>query len=319
MSQASRLRVFVRFAFWRRISNALAAHKSKRRVGFGSPWRNREVQAVRSLIARVCQLQPSLALGVPPSVFQIRRVKAMQLHSWKLWATSAAAVLVSLSAADLLAQERPRAQDPASRTADQTIAQCLGIGNQEEIALATLAASKTQNPQVKQFAETLVKDHGRFLSRLEPFGAQKIELARRGGEALDRERPRTAPARPAERRGEVAEREGAPSRQTAAREQGLDFLDVKRQMAQKCLAAAERQWAEHQGAEADQCFVGGQLVLHQQMLDAQQVLKQYASPELQAVIQEGIATTQTHLDHAKNLMKELVAAGGGRTQPRAVE
>jgi predicted outer membrane protein len=254
----------------------------------------------------------------------------MRFQQRRFWIGGVTAVLASLSVVALVAQERPRLRDrtntgnSASATAkgaDHTIADCLGVGNQEEIALATLAASKTQNPQVKEFAEALVRDHGQFLSQLEPFGARKIDLARRNHGQLDGQQPRT-PERPA--RPEVATREAPADRdaggtqRTAARESGLNFMDVKRQMAQKCLESAQKNWTEHKGAQADLCFVGQQTVVHQQMIDAQEVLKQYASPELQKVIDEGIAATQAHLDHAKKLMDQLLASyePGNRDAPR---
>jgi predicted outer membrane protein len=223
-------------------------------------------------------------------------------------------MLACLSVSFVLAQERPPTQDQAERNVerkaagsnDRMIAECLGIGNQEEIALATLAAAKSQNPQVKQFAEKLVKDHAQALAQLERFGAQKIDLAR-VAEARARLQERAQPE------NRAADR---ISRQTAAREDGFNFIDVKRQMAQKCLQNAQREWSEKSGAEADQCFVGSQLVLHQQMIDGQEVLKQYASPELARVIDESIATTQAHLDHAKQLMKQLVPQAAGAREER---
>jgi predicted outer membrane protein len=222
-------------------------------------------------------------------------------------------MLPLLSVAVLSAQEQTRRTEPAQngraaavQPADQTIADCLGISNQEEIALATLAAAKTQNPQVKQFAEQLVRDHGQALAQLERFGARKIELARRSENRPDADRPDDRPEPARSERPAVATRDdAAPSRRTAANEPGLNFNEIKREMAQKCLASAQKEWAELKGNEADECFVGTQLVLHKQMVNAQEVLKRHASPELQAVIEESIAVTKSHADQAEQLMKQL--------------
>jgi predicted outer membrane protein len=172
-----------------------------------------------------------------------------------------------------------------------------------------LAAGKTQNPKVKQFAEMIAKDHGKLAADLEKFGATPVDLAAVHGAQ------HTAPGAPAagreartaerkERREERAERSeaGVTEQRTAAK---LDFVDAKRQMAQRCLENARQCWNEKSGHEADMAFVGSQLVLHQQMIDAQEVLRQYASPELQQVIDQGIEGSRAHLTHAKQLIEEL--------------
>jgi predicted outer membrane protein len=208
----------------------------------------------------------------------------------------------------LVAQERPRRAAPAApqdpqrvtvqrpvspaANADQQIAECLAIGNSEEAALGTLAASKSQNPQVKQFAEMLAKDHNQFIAQLQPFGGQRVEFGRANDVA---ERPAA--------RDEVAER-----RTAADNRGGLDFAKIKREMAEKCLANAQKNWSEKQGNDADLCFVGSQAVLHQQMIDGQEVLRKYASPELQAVIDQGISSSRAHLEQAEKLLKQLTHA-----------
>jgi hypothetical protein len=85
-------------------------------------------------------------------------------------------------------------------------------------------------------------------------------------------------------------------------------------MAEKCVQSAAAQWNQHRGPEGDKCFVGTQVVMHQQMIDAQEVLKQHASPKFQVEIDKGIAGTRTHLKHAEELMKEL--AGNASETPK---
>lgn len=251
----------------------------------------------------------------------------------RLTTLASAAAVAALFCASSSAQERaiePRSaaepRDAAHQVQgnhDHTIANCLAISNQEEIALANMAAEHSTNPKVKQLAETMIKDHQNALSQLKQFGAESVALR--------------APALPAGARAttpsnEIARQEEAlredrlqrdaqrttPQRddtqRTAARENaGLDFLALKREMADKCLQSAQREWSEKQGNDADKCFVGTQIVLHQQMLDGQEVLKRHSSPELRAVIDKSIAATQQHLTHAKDLMKELDRAPAAAT------
>jgi len=56
---------------------------------------------------------------------------------------------------------------------DSDIAECLILENQNEVALAKLAASKTQNDDVKKFADMLEKDHSAMISKLQKFASHQ--------------------------------------------------------------------------------------------------------------------------------------------------
>ncbi len=207
---------------------------------------------------------------------------------------------------------RPVDGAAAPQNTDQFIAQCLEIGNEEEVSLGTLAAGKTQNPQVKQFAEMIAKDHGDFAAKLKKFGAKPVDLAAVHGSHYSNDTERAAAERRTARAGDKerarADREGADGEQTTAHQNAgrpIDFVDVKVQMAQRCLQHARQCWNDKPQAEANMGFLGSQLVLHQQMIDAQEVLREYASPELQSVIDQGIQTSQSHLARAQQLIDEL--------------
>ncbi len=249
-------------------------------------------------------------------------LEELEMHA-RRW-IFALATLVLLPAWRLAAQEAPAADRAAgqvnraaddraadrSSNSDRTIAECLAISNQEEIALAKLAAARSENPKVKQLAETMIKDHQKSLAELKAFGGEDVAL-RAQSDATPQRTARSEPG--AARPGRAPQ---AATQRTAARQvEGLNFLDVKRQIAEKCIQSTEKQWNEHRGAEGDKWFLGQQVVLHQQSIDAQEVLKQYASPEFQTVIDKGISTSQMHLTHAKDLLKELDSARG--TQPAA--
>lgn len=225
-----------------------------------------------------------------------------------------AAAGLLISAASVFAQEappeapnRPRAVRPLqriianrpvdqARTADRDVAEWLGICNQEEVAMAKLAAAKAKNKDVKDFAEMLAKEHGALLTQLQKFGAQTALL---DGPASDNREP-AAPR--------AATQPATTTRTTVAGQGGLDFLEAKRQIAQKCMAAAQQKWNDEKPEECEMGFVGQQLVAHQQMIHTAMVLKQHASPELQAVIDQGIQATETHMKQAKELLHSLAAA-----------
>lgn len=215
---------------------------------------------------------------------------------------------------------------------DMVVAQWLGLYNAEEIALANLAIQHSQNEKVKQFAQTLVKDHTELLNSLQNFGAQVARLDAAPGQEQRgvaganqnpnqnpnlnqnqnqrRENPRDVAANPPGRNAPDT-RTGRPEGQPGAAggpgaQQGMpDFFQINQQIAQRCLAQAQQCWSEKKGSEAEMAFVGQQIVMHEHMLATAETLRQYASPELQNVIDKGIQGTQMHLEHAKNLIRTL--------------
>jgi hypothetical protein len=62
---------------------------------------------------------------------------------------------------------------------------------------------------------------------------------------------------------------------------------------------------EAEGEEFDQAFVGSQVGAHIAMLAKLRGAEAFASPRLQPIIAESIATTEQHLDQAKQLCKSL--------------
>jgi predicted outer membrane protein len=175
------------------------------------------------------------------------------------------------------------------------IAQCLAIDNEEEIAIARLAAAKVNDRGVRDFAERLIQDHSNFLAELKRFGAQPVGLDGADNRATDdRAAADTAP------RQRQPQTEG--NAVAAGAHQGLDMLAVKRQVAQMCLANARRAFSEDAQGEVAMSYIGHQIPAHEKMVVVQKVLRQYASPELQGVLDKGIETAQAHLDQAKQLI-----------------
>jgi predicted outer membrane protein len=188
------------------------------------------------------------------------------------------------------AQQRVTANRPVDgQTADQQIVNWLALCNTEEVELAKLAAENAKDAKVREFAQMLAKEHGQNLAQLEKFGAQRVRLE-------------VASAGEGQRTARVDD--GA--RPTAG-QAGLDFNEIGRQIAAECIANAKKEWSE-KGEDCDMAFVGQQIVAHKQMLSAMKVLRQYASPELQASIDKSTEATREHLDHAKQLIESLARA-----------
>jgi len=189
---------------------------------------------------------------------------------------------------------------------DRQIADWLLQCNQNEIALAKLAAAKTDNKQVRQFAEMLEKDHSQDLSELQRFASPMSNAdaasapagktaAQQGG--VDVVAPFVEVA--VGGNGEA----GTPA--SADNQTGLNFLAVQHQIGQRFLNLTEKEWESKSGHQRDMAFVGRQLVMHQHLIATEEVLRQYASPDLQPLLDKGLKEAHNHWNDAKSLIEEL--------------
>jgi predicted outer membrane protein len=229
------------------------------------------------------------------------------------------------------ARERTETENqPAQEgSLDAQLAACLIIGNHKEIAVSRLADQHSQNAEVKKFAEMMIADHEKFVSELQKFaeqgGFQSQQLAvdstdrapatRR--QPVDNATPsRTTAERSPNARGDEATRRTARSEALDQRGQRTELISIEREVAEQCLQSAQKEMSEKQGAELDQCYIGMQIGAHMGMVDKLEVFSRHASPELQAILQQGQQTAQKHLDHAKQLHKQLEGQASAQ-QPAA--
>ena len=169
-------------------------------------------------------------------------------------------------------------QSPAQ--VDQMIAGMLALCNEEEAAIGKFVTGHSKTDDVQKFASMMTKDHEQMAKQLQKW-APEATLA--GTE--DR-----------------VSNNGAPS---------FDPLQVHQQIASRSIASTEKSLGSKKGTDFDMAYVGSQCVLHQQMIDKASVLRQYASPELQSMIDKGIEAAESHLDHAHQLIEKLASAERG--------
>jgi predicted outer membrane protein len=93
------------------------------------------------------------------------------------------------------------------------------------------------------------------------------------------------------------------------------LIALEQQIVQHCTQAAKEDLQQKQGADFDKCFVGGQIVGHAKTLSALEVLQQQGPEAIQQLAKEAHPAVQKHLEHAKQLMKQL--EGAGATDNRA--
>lgn len=173
-----------------------------------------------------------------------------------------------------------------ANTADSQLAGCLIVDNQGEIALGQLADQKSNNNDVKQFAKQMVKDHTDFMQKLERFAAGQEQNAAQANPAMQNMTSATQPMG----------------------NQPLNLAALKQQIGQKCLEMTQRELEQRDGAQFDLCYIGQQVGAHVAVLAELEVFRNQASPELASLLDKGIETTKTHLEHAKTIAKSLEQA-----------
>lgn len=206
---------------------------------------------------------------------------------------------------------------------EQTIAQCVAIDNQGEIALAKFAKDKLQSEEAKEFADMMVKDHSAFLAKLDRFAPNAstdnsfLNSTDQDERTTTQRDPNAAPRDPnAPQRDPNAPQgrnvaanpnaTGPVQRTTGFRgEGGLDFIQVHREIAQQCLASSKEMLSEKKEDEVDQCFIGMQIAKHAAMKDKLTVLERHASGELAQTLAQGRETADKHMQHAIEIMEKL--------------
>lgn len=177
-------------------------------------------------------------------------------------------------------QQRQQRTGDSDRS-QRAVAMWLLLGNNAEIELANLALEKTENAQVRQFAEKMIKDHTAFADKLQGVAP----AGRRAGEA------RTGGG------GAAAEGRGGSGR--------VSMHTLSEQACKIELEMTKELLSHYKGQDFDMGYLGQQIVAHTKMLAKLKTAKEHSNGELQQLVDEGITTTQKHLEEAKSIAKKL--------------
>lgn len=215
------------------------------------------------------------------------------------------------------------------------LANCLLNHNKAEIELSQFAEQQAQNPEVKKFAQQLVKDHTQMVQKLEQLAgasgtarkatapsldsAARTETERQPGDATrlpgsSGTGPQTPAAGATERNANDLNRNAneATARSAAGGNSALHQLaGIEQKINDRCNQALREELQQKSGAEFDECFLGAQIAGHMHMLAALEVIPQETQGELKQVADEARPAVQKHLEHAKQLMTQLKAGGQG--------
>jgi predicted outer membrane protein len=214
-------------------------------------------------------------------------------------------------------QRNLRAQTGGStQEVEKFLAGCLLAKNKCEIEFAQLAQQQSQNPEIKQFAQKLEQDHQQLVQQLEPLaGGQAGQTSTR---VESQTQTRAIGQNDAQRQpGDTTRLPGSPGATQTSRSETQTAYGSKQMIGPFAqLAAIEKQIGERQkqamldelqqksGAEFDKCYVAAMVGSHMQSLAALEVISQQQG-ELAQVAQQAQPTVQQHLDHAKQLAKQL--------------
>lgn len=214
---------------------------------------------------------------------------------------------------------KPENQDPATsdvaERSDRVLAAWLIVDNNNEVELAKIALERSKNDEVKRFAQMMVDDHTAFAQKLREFAPGIGGLDSMGDKT---QADKTPPAGSTEPQPTTPREDGTrrPARDNDMRPvhtAGLDHIELIRDLGRKCLESAKLELNPKQDAEFDLCFVGMQLMAHQQMADKLEVFQRYASPNMRETLDSGLQTVRTHKDHVKKLMTSVQALAHDRT------
>lgn len=202
---------------------------------------------------------------------------------------------------------------------EQSMATCLAIANQEEIAIAEFASEKSKNKDVKEFAQMLIEDHQEFLKKLQRFtpearsttlqetaSTQPGGVQPAGGAAAQPVQRQPAQQQPAQQ-----QQPNQQIQQTAGQQQGrpaapVDLVRLDREIAQQCLSDSKKKLGEKDGAKFDACFVGHQIAKHEAMKTKLTVMQRHASGEFAQLLADAGKSVDKHLKEAEKIMDDLV-------------
>jgi putative membrane protein len=187
-----------------------------------------------------------------------------------------------------------------SQDVQRFLAGCLLAKNQAEVELGEFAQQQSQSPQVKEFAQMMVQEHGKLVKKMQQVA---------GAQAGDRNRERSLTETNREAVGQNAAELDATDRAANSNSAVDQLLAMEQQIVERCTQAAREELQQKQGVEFDKCYIGSQIGSHMHMLAALEVIQQQGPEPLQQLAQQAQPEVQKHLDQAKQIMKQLEGAG----------
>lgn len=208
-------------------------------------------------------------------------------------------------------------------TVKEAILKKLHKANEAEIELAKMAQQRSSSSEVKQLAQTIIRDHQALNSELEVCLDGKDEH-HGGTSTADRSNPKTADhatrnsrlatdRSPAKTVASNRDRQAAHgSNATATVPQEL--CELGERACDNALEMTKKMLDNYRGQDFDMAFLGQQLVAHTMMLAELQAIQSSGPKELRAIAGKAIDKVTKHRGEAQKLAKRLeddrATAGG---------
>ncbi len=219
---------------------------------------------------------------------------------------------------------------------DHFLAVCLLSQNKGEVELSKIAQQGSENPAVKQFAEKMIQDHQKMIDQLHPLVAMQGAANRGvpsilGGNSEAQGRSESTVGRSSDTvavPGSAGASQTIPPTGTSAAVPPAtataeaatppagahgaihELMRIDRQINERCLQMAREELQQKTGAEFDKCYVGNAIGAHAHALAALEVIGKETQGTLSQLARQNQSTVQQHLDHAKQLMKQLDGEAG---------
>jgi len=220
---------------------------------------------------------------------------------------------------------------------DHFLAGCLLDQNKGEVELSKIALQKSENAEVKQFAQKMIQDHQKMIEQLQPLTAMHGDANRStssilGGNSESQGRSATTEGRtsdttalpgssgasqtlaptgtsanvpPGDATTEITASTNATATAGAGGSALHQLMQIDRQINERCLQMARDELQQKSGVEFDKCYVGNAINAHTHALAAVEVIGKQTQGALAQVAQQAQPTVQQHLEHAKQLIKQL--------------
>lgn len=208
-----------------------------------------------------------------------------------------------------------RDQQQQSTSVKQLIVKKLKHANKCEIELAQMAQERVENPELKEFASMLNKDHQAMQQKLEEkWGSDdKADAGQQGQPGVGRADAQVEPAQGTQGRtqsqpGHRGERGGQGA--TASMVPG-ELCDIMEQAGQNMQEMTKKMLMEQEGQDFQMAFLGQQISKHTAMIAELKAIQSVTNyPELQPIVDEALQKTEQHFEKAKSLAKKFEKDSG---------
>ncbi|HEX5471313.1 MAG TPA: DUF4142 domain-containing protein [Lacipirellulaceae bacterium] len=206
-------------------------------------------------------------------------------------------------------------EQAGQKSVDRYLASCLSANNRGEIEIAKLAEQQSQNAQVKQFAQQLVKDHQQLQQQLDQLPSLRVATGQNAtsevGTQGETGRATGEAARPESNATTTTETNQTSNVNPTAGASAMigggiyQIAKIDQQITQRFGQMLKEDLQQKSGAAFDQAFLGAMIGNHIHAIAAVEVISQNTQGQMQQLAQQARPTFQQHLDRAKQLMKEL--------------